>query len=616
MLINGNEIDVTTVMQKNVPEYVPSKELYDRLTEEAKDLLRKYFSNTFSEGRGLPAIFSRVFSKKAWLIRAMENHPGYNGNLQIVLKDQNIARRVDKKAIRKFVSYFNNWCEKFGYYPYMGKKLTFDELEKVKDDLWDRRYKFNYKFPDPITARIYWVNICEDLHRALSAQWHLDSQYDFAIRMMDKIRLELECGTTIVTEENLEGFNKIINDFKIERFRISAGMKLSRLVGKIAKVIGIDKHTDIQDVSFSDQNGELHERIKDMGWNYQFAMFSDAVNPLIIKGTAVISVNPIDFWTMSFGANWASCHTIDKENLRRILSNHYSGCYCGGTESYMLDDSSVVFYFLPEDFNGNNPELEPKVKRCMFYLGEDKLIQSRVYPDGRDGGDASVAPDIRAIMQKLVSELFNVPNLWKLERGTGVCCDVTDSIGPHYRDYECYEDCNVSFLRRIDGYINRKVVRIGSAIICPECGEEHWSEDNIFCDDCLNGYLECCQCGDRVDRDEAIYINGDAYCNDCVEWCYHCDAPVVCGENGEWLEGYGRSVCNRCIDRRYVWAEGDSEYVYEDDAVLTMEGNYWHEDSEGYFECHECEELHDIDEAVEIDGELYCHNCAEHISNN
>ena len=416
-----------------------------------------------------------------------------------------------------------------------------------------------------------------------------------------------------ITEDMASKLEEIAANSGITLKGIRAGHKVSKVMLKICRLINITSHSDIIDTSFYRQDGEYVQRTRDEGWNWQYAQFSDGVNPSVIKGTAIISVHPIDFWTMSFGKDWASCHTIDKENRRRNEHN-YSGCYCGGTESYMLDKSSIIFYFLPDDFNGDHPELENKVKRCVFYLGEDKLIQSRVYPDGRDGGDKSLAGDIRGIMQKVVSELWDVPNYWSLSKGTSACRAVTESYGPHYRDYLHYSDCNVSYLKRIDGYKNTRPVSIGTEkIICPSCGKAHYTEENIFCGKCIGEYERCEACGEYHDEEYMYYIDGYYYCSDCVTSCWNCGNEIVANTATETYEG--RCVCNYCLDRHYVWSEYESNFVDEDDTILTEEGHIYASDGNGYGECSNCYEYHDEDELI-YDGETdryYCHDCYDEL---
>ena len=58
MFINGHEVNVDTVMVKDVPAYEPSAELLERLDREARELLPKY-SDHFINGYGLASIFRR-----------------------------------------------------------------------------------------------------------------------------------------------------------------------------------------------------------------------------------------------------------------------------------------------------------------------------------------------------------------------------------------------------------------------------------------------------------------------------------------------------------------------------------------------------------------------------
>ena len=210
---------------------------------------------------------------------------------------------------------------------------------------------------------------------------------------------------------------------------------------------------------------------------------------------------------MSFGTNWASCHTIDKNNMRGSSSS-YNGCYSSGTESYMLDESSFIMYTVTPDFDENKGlENADKERRCVFFYGEDKLIQSRLYPDGRDGGDASIAGDFRSIAQKVIAECLNAPNLWMLERDTAGHYIDTVEDSTHYRDYDHYDDNTVSFLKRSenDNVKNVKMIPVGHEPICPNCGSSHTNEKNILCNSCL-GEGTCCYCGCSIDTNIQVTI--------------------------------------------------------------------------------------------------------------
>lgn len=374
------------------------------------------------------------------------------------------------------------------------------------------------------------------------------------------MRLQYIAETTktgIVDEDDEEVVKIICEDYNL-KFRPAVGQKWSRVISKIAREIGFDKITNIMTVVIG---GE--ERKKDYGWNYQFALFADAINPQEVEKTFVISVNPIDFWTMSFGNSWASCHTIDKSGKRRKgNSSNYGGCYSGGTESYMLDDSSIITYYVDDD-EDEPYEMRDKIKRCVFYVGEDKLIQSRVYPDGRDGGDEGLPKVMREIVQYTFSQLLDTPNLWENKKGTEECTANILSYGVHYRDYECYDDCNVSYLRRINGNLNHKRISVGANPICPCCGEEHESEDWITCLSCREEEI-CSRCGESIDPDYAVYCpdNNNYYCD---QDCANDDDVYYCEDDERW---HTIDNCER--------DEGNGYYYYYTDDGYYCEGDWYH----------------------------------------
>ena len=600
--MNNNNMTMTveTVFNTNIT-YTPSEMECETMIERSEELLNQYFE--FDRNDGLHKMFDQngvFWKRKGWLISEFKKHPFYNGNYQIVLKNQDMCRHFNEREMHGFFVYVNDWIHEnaarvssengniISHEEFVGKIKEYRILiSKANSDeelsnILDRRNEFTREY----------ANYSQEFDVALSI-------FDKMEREIYRINEEDQDAQFVMSED----FEKLIKSYDKNGLikGCHAGIKLTKVVGKIAKLIGINKHVDIRDISFFNQDEVYIERHKDMGWNYQYAKFCDAVNPIKIKGTAVISVNPIDYWTMSFGNSWASCHTIDKKNKRR-KSNGYSGMYCGGTESYMLDSSSVVFYFLSNEYNGDRPEIEDKVKRCMFYLGEDKLIQSRVYPDGRDGGDKSISADIRAIMQKVVSDIWNVPNYWHLEKGTDPCYRMTNSEGPHYRDYLHYEDCNVSFMKRIDS--------IGSEIICPSCGEWHETEDNIFCEYCSEDVWHCASCGERISEDDAIIVDGEPYCSDCVTYCDCCNEYV---RNCDSSYINGEDICDWCRDLYYVWSDHENDYVHEDDAIETEEGNVYSSNGDGWFECCACGRLHDQDNVFVYDDEEYCEDCDEEI---
>jgi hypothetical protein len=364
------------------------------------------------------------------------------------------------------------------------------------------------------------------------------------------------------------------------------GQKTSRVINKLLTYIGVSKHPD---------------------YNREFAKYADALNPLTITRHTVLSVNPLDYLTMSFGNSWASCHTIDKRN-KRGMPNSYAGMYSSGTISYMLDSPSMVFYTVDASYNGNDFWNEPKINRQMFHWGEEKLVQGRLYPQDNDG-DNSVYTPYREIVQKVMSELFSLPNYWTVSKGTDAAGKFINSDGTHYRDYDNYSNCTLS---RPKGSENDRYITVGHDPICIECGHEHDTEDCISCCSKPSEYY-CEECGEPIDDDDVIWINDRPYCCDCVTWCDECESYFV-GEGTAVIKyGYTITVCDDCFDR-YAYCNCCGEYH-------PSEMTYWIDAdcesvcddcfSDYYGTCEDCGEHYKLKDLEDHNGNLLCPSCLE-----
>ena len=385
-----------------------------------------------------------------------------------------------------------------------------------------------------------------------------------------------------MTEETAEMFNGINPEFHAR-----AGQKTSRMANKFCTYVGLNHLPD---------------------YNREFAKYADAINPLTITRHTVLSVNPLDYLTMSFGNSWASCHTIDKRN-KRGMPNSYEGMYSSGTISYMLDSPSMVFYTVDASYNGNDFWNEPKINRQMFHWGEEKLVQGRLYPQDNDG-DNSVYTPYREIVQKVMSELFSLPNYWTVSKGTDAAGKFINSDGTHYRDYDNYSNCTLS---RPKGSENDRYITVGHDPICIECGSEHDTEDCISCCSKPSEYY-CSECGEPIDDDDVIWINDEPYCRDCVTWCDECESYFV-GEGTTVVNGYGYTitVCDDCLDR-YTYCDCCGEYH-------PSEMTYWIDVdcesvcgdcfSDYYGTCEDCGEYYKLKDLEDHNGNLLCPSCLE-----
>lgn len=364
-----------------------------------------------------------------------------------------------------------------------------------------------------------------------------------------------------------------------------AGTKTTKVINKLCTYLGYSKHPE---------------------YNREFAKYADSLNPLAIKRHTVLSLNPLDYLTMSFGNSWASCHTIDKSN-KRGMPNSYEGQYSSGTMSYMLDPSSMVFYTVDATYDGSEYWEQPKINRQMYHWGEDKLVQGRLYPQSCDCDDEAYTP-YRNIVQDIIATIFKFPNLWSLSRGSSAASCYIYTYGTHYPDYRHFDNCSLS---RVKGSENDACFIVGAEPICIECGCRHETESNINCCRDYKGCY-CADCGDPIDEDDAYYVNGEYYCRDCVEYCECCHEY----HRGEtyFIDSEDIYVCESCYDEYYVTCDCCHSNCNRDDATwIESEDVYVCDEcrDDHYFCCDECGEYFHNDDIHCHDDRTLCEDCYE-----
>lgn len=469
-------------MDKLIDRYKPESiesEPYDlsdkmrtELLEEMKTLLKTYHYHPTDDG--LNTIIDEWCKNKADLIRMFEKHPAYNGKFQIAF-DYDFDRKFDHDAIRRFY----DWVRSANVLNLFKKEVKIGEYEyKEVRNLYSMFDNFVYIFRnynDIETINGMTRDECREKRKEcekLLNEYHnsdevvcdgnhaYDAKLYNVIYKINQLVDILRCNG--VLSQNVNDDAKRLFDGYFPDAKIGKGTKMSRAVNKILTMLGVDKAPD---------------------YNKEFAKFSDAINPLKITRHTVISIHPVDFFTMSFGNSWSSCQTIDKGNDRGIDADHsWHGSSSSGVMSYMLDGTSCMFYTVDAEYNGDKLELENKINRNMFHYYDNQLLQGRVYPQCNDRGANDLYRDIREIVQKIFADMLEVPNYWTNKIGAHHCSAVAVSKGTHYRDYENFDTCNISTLK--DDRDTHQYIRIGHDPICPCCGTEHNRSEVI----------ECCEC--------------------------------------------------------------------------------------------------------------------------
>lgn len=390
------------------------------------------------------------------------------------------------------------------------------------------------------------------------------------------------------------------------------------------------------------QDEEINSQlIRYVEYEKRFAQFADAINPLKIEYPIYISLNPIDYLLMSNGHSWTSCHDI--------RTHGDEGCFSSGTISYMFDRPTFIVYALTPGDNPEDPEFEKKVYRQVCGYDGGTLMLSRLYPSGNDG-NYSLYDNIRKLLQSVIATCENWNNIW-VNKGRTMNNDLIRTVdgSTHYPDYEYDYYTHVCILK--DFAIEPTTLYIGAEPICVSCGYSHSYSDSIMCSECSSAYY-CADCGRRIDEDDVCWMNGEPYCSDCVTYCEHCgcyefnnyatyieDFGYVCEycrtNSGEYAMCYdcgryyrvddmyvvdGEAFCDRCVDDRGGVIECGccGDYTWNDNAIEAPDGNMYCEYcfNCNFKTCELCGAIYDRDEMMQTitdDGirHWYCTGCLE-----
>lgn len=348
--------------------------------------------------------------------------------------------------------------------------------------------------------------------------------------------------------------------------------KLSRVFKAICVALGVADETA----------GSEFQRV--------YAQFADELSAKKIGFKLYVSINPAHFLTMSNpkqdrrGPMLTSCHSFN--------STEYE--YNNGCSGYARDNTSFIVFTAADPAEPETLNNRKTTRQIFAYRpGSGLLMQSRMY--NTSGGTYGAVEDsklYRDLVQREISALENVPNLWKTKQATNEewrgLVDEGNGFGGYadwtYDNFDghisCRTDCDPN---EVDPLI------VGSWGLCISCGCE--INSGLYCDDCKNG--------------------GDYYCEHCEEYVDD-ELTTVHASNGNEIQ-----VCQHCLENYYSYCDECEEY-HDCDCMSYIDGRSVCDDcrDEYYEECHECDEWHrrdDMNHAYRENGEevYICDDCRD-----
>lgn len=247
----------------------------------------------------------------------------------------------------------------------------------------------------------------------------------------------------------------------------------------------------------------------------------------------VISINPVDFLTMSCGTGWSSCMTPDGE-------------YSSGTLPYATGKDTLIVYLMntenEEDLN-DPKRIVKKIWRQIAYLSEDKLVvMQKSYPDRNDY--------LSVLSSVIIGKKANL----------NLCIDSVSKSN-----------------------INKEIILFNKGLSCGYVDLDHGcTPEFIF------GPKEIVSEGEyKISAQEVAYClqcgTNHRYLSDSFGLCYDCGGNEVCEncdrrfnfENEGGITADDLIVCEDCLDHYYVYSYREDGFILESDSILFAYKNYY-----------------------------------------
>lgn len=396
---------------------------------------------------------------------------------------------------------------------------------------------------------------------------------------------------------------------------ISKGTKITRLVRKCCEEF-VMSDGSIKNVTKLEDAHAPDDRTFD-SFEKHYARFADCLSGLATEKMTIMSLNFLDFMTMSNGNSWSTCQFINSHGIFHggDAGSSYHGQYKQGCLSYALDEPSFIFYTLPINFEGKDYYRCQKLTRMCCQQSDGVLVTGKCYPRNED----ELIEKYRQTIQAIYSDINKIPNRWSFTGDTArIGAFVRTASGAaHYKDYmSSSQKPTISLCTKATFDIGSPM-KIGHEAYCVFCGESlnGCSTNWLQCENHRRRMI-CKHCGKKIVGDVESHVIGDRlYCADCVFYCKvheryelietaHTTIVMSCGEV---------TVCNDGLER-LAQCRDCGVYGFKSKMLRTDNGYSCKKHVRKYTQCELCGKYVPRKEIKTHNEHNYCDECIDVVS--
>lgn len=285
-----------------------------------------------------------------------------------------------------------------------------------------------------------------------------------------------------------------------------------------------------------------------------------------------LSIHPLDYMTMSDNVNgWESCMNWTQG----------PGSYRAGTVEMMNSPLVVVAYITTKPYYPANTSIEWNSKswRELIIVHPNAICSVKSYPYYNIAFDKALVNWLADLVEEKTEWRYNrkIPQeslenssyieAWQDKENEENRFILDFATNAMYNDFGNTENYAIFSVNPPDNKYNMFTINYSGLMTCMCCGgSDYWGDDTetVVCEECdPPEYCYCC--GERINANNAIEVDGELVCEDC----YHDLPRCMCCEDAHFEDNFIPVFVGH-IDNQTINVDYDEHYICSD--CLTNEG--------------------------------------------